>query len=99
VDPRRHRSAPTTTSRTLGKVGFDSMNGNDFADVPGMEVPSSPAREPLIGSLDTLRQFHIVFFPCNTGRRLRALSRPIRPRHARATSARRQVHVTDWSGE
>jgi len=34
----------------LGKVGFDSMNGNDFVDVPGMEVVTLHARPQRIGA-------------------------------------------------
>jgi hypothetical protein len=87
----------------LGKVGFDSMNGNDFVDVPGMEVTVFTSASQLIGSLDTLRQFHIVFFPCNTG--IDDFGVPELSNQTALDNLRRYVneggklYVTDWSGE
>lgn len=87
----------------LGKVGFDSMNGNDFVDVPGMEVQVFTGAGQLIGNLDTLRQFHIVFFPCNTG--IDDFGVPELSNQAALDNLRRYVneggklYVTDWSGE
>ena len=87
----------------LGKVGFDSMNGNDFVDVPGMEVEVFTSASQLIGNLDTLRRFHIVFFPCNTG--IDDSGVPELSNQSALDNLRRYVHeggklyVTDWSGE
>lgn len=87
----------------LGKVGFDNMSGNDFVDVPGMEVEVFTSASQLIGSLDTLRQFHIVFFPCNTG--IGDFGVPELSNQTALDNLRRYVseggklYVTDWSGE
>jgi hypothetical protein len=87
----------------LGKVGFDSLNGNDFVDVPGEEVTVFTSASQLLGSLDTLRQFHIVFFPCNVG--IDDGGVPELSNQAALDNVRRYVseggklYVTDWSGE
>ncbi len=90
----------------LGKVGFDSLNGNDFVDSPGAEVtvfPQTGGASSLIGNLETLRQFHIVFFPCNTG--IGDSGVPELDDQAALDNLRRYVseggklYVTDWSGE
>ncbi len=87
----------------LGKVGFDSMNGNDFVDVAGSEVTVFTSASQLLGNLDTLRQFHIVFFPCNTG--IGDFGVPELSNQAALDNVRRYVneggklYVTDWSGE
>lgn len=87
----------------LGKVGFDSMNGNDFVDVPGTGITVYNSASQLLGSLDTLRQYHIVFFPCNTA--IGDSGVPELSNQTALDNVRRYVneggklYVTDWSGE
>lgn len=90
----------------LAKVGFDRLDGNKFVDVPGSEVTvfrqDTGARE-LIGDLDRLRQFHIVFFPCNIA--VDEYEVPELGDQTALANLRRYVneggklYVTDWSGE
>lgn len=87
----------------LGKVGFDSLEGNDFVDLPGEGVTVFNDASDLIGNLDALRQFHIVFFPCNVG--IDDSGVPELSDQAALDNLRRYVseggklYVTDWSGE
>jgi hypothetical protein len=89
----------------LAKVGFDTLNGTQFVDVPNSEVTvyGSNQAGTLLNDLDLLRQFHIVFFPCNTGiddGDVAGLDN-----QASLANLRRYVneggklYVTDWSGE
>jgi hypothetical protein len=92
----------------LGKIGLGNMNGDDFVDGAG-EVTIFTDPVELFGNLDTLRQFHIVYFPCNTeidppdevfGGGIPELND-----QAELDNIRRYVneggklYVTDWSGE
>ncbi len=88
----------------LGKVGLGNFDAstNDFLDGGG-EVTIIDSAQGALSDLDLLRQFHIVFFPCNVnidddavaGLDDQALLANLR----RYVSEGGKLYVTDWSGE
>jgi hypothetical protein len=86
----------------LGKLGLGNMSGDDFIDGGG-EVTVFNDADDLFGNLDTLRQFHIVYFPCNVD--VDSYTYPGLSNQATLDNIRRYVneggklYVTDWSGD
>lgn len=91
----------------LGKVGIGNYNANthQFIDGGGEITVFQGAQSvrDLMNDIDLLRQFHIIFFPCNTG--IDDFGIPELNDQTALANLRRYVneggklYVTDWSGE
>jgi len=91
----------------LGKLGLGNMSGDDFQDGGG-EVTVFTDPGDLFGDLDTLRQFHIVYFPCNVnidgddgfGGGYPELNNQVELDNLRRyVNEGGKLYVTDWSGD
>jgi hypothetical protein len=96
----------------LGKIGFGTMDSADDALVNGIgekgaEIDlyqyggtGTTSVQSLLMSLDTLRKYHIVFFPCSTEVDDTLLQNETVLKNLRQyVSEGGKIYVTDWSGE
>jgi hypothetical protein len=96
----------------LGKIGFGTMNAADDdltspAGEFGNEIDlytygGSPSVQSLISNIDTLRKYHIVFFPCST--EMSSLDSFLADQNnlevlRQYVNEGGKIYVTDWSGE
>lgn len=87
----------------LGKIGVGNFNPstNDFLD-GGTEITVfSTSQSATYFSLDEMRKYHIMFFPCNTGMSgVAELNNETYRKNIRTyVNEGGKIYVTDWSGE
>jgi hypothetical protein len=96
----------------LGKIGFGTMDSADDALVNGIgekgaEIDlyqyggtGATSVQSLVMSIDTLRKYHIVFFPCSTDVDDTLLQNETVLKNLRQyVNEGGKIYVTDWSGE
>jgi hypothetical protein len=96
----------------LGKIGFGQMNGADDDLTSGVGEKGSEidmytyggtgamSVQSLLMNLDTLRKYHIVFFPCSTEVDDTLLQNETVLKNLRQyVNEGGKIYVTDWSGE
>ena len=96
----------------LGKLGVGTMAGNSFSNPAGEKGPELDIYQysgtgtgtvtDLLSNIDTMRQYHIIFFPCATsmgGINTLLQDQNILANIRRYVSEGGKLYVTDWSGE
>lgn len=96
----------------LGKIGFGTMAGNTFSNPNGENgaevamftygTSGATAVTTLLGSIEEMRKYHIIFFPCATsmsGIDSQLSDQNVLANIRRYVSEGGKLYVTDWSGE
>jgi hypothetical protein len=96
----------------LGKIGFGTMDASDIGLVNGTGengteidlyqygAAGAMSVQSLVMSIDNLRKYHIVFFPCSTDVDDTLLQNETVLKNLRQyVNEGGKVYVTDWSGE
>jgi hypothetical protein len=94
----------------LGKIGFGQMNaakddltsgtGEHGVEIKLYEYGGTPSVASLLQSLDEMRKYHIIFFPCSTDVDDNLLKNAAVQKNIRQyVNEGGKIYVTDWSGE
>jgi hypothetical protein len=87
----------SATGRFAGTLGRIDLYGNGGQD-PGLEAAGTLGE--LMGSLETMLAYHIIFIPCSGDAHTALLQDPATLQNLRDyVAAGGKLYVTDWSGE